>query len=221
MIMTVRLGVRVAVCAAAGFIVAIGVAAAAARWSQVTPRAITRLGGTGFDGVPVTIAQGFGVERVLLQRQFGGRFVGDIHPPHIPEWVRLSAAGDGAFVQEEQWIGAGWPVVCLITHRVFDLNNLSIDPSAWHGGVEVVRERPLQPLTAVVIPYTPYWPGLAINSAAFAATILALMRGFHVARRHTRGRANRCVSCGYDLRGLTSRACPECGVATRATTASP
>jgi len=215
---TVRLGLRVAVCTAAGFIIAVGIAGAAARWSPATSGAITRFSGAAFDGIPVTFARGFGTERVLLQRQFGGRFVADIDPPHIPEWVRLPADGDGAFVQEAQWIGAGWPVVCLTTHRLFDLNNLSIDPSAWHGGIEMVRERPLQPLTAVVIPYTPYWPGLAINSAVYAAAILLLTSAFHVARRVRRVRANRCASCGYDLRGLTSRACPECGVATHATT---
>jgi len=62
-----------------------------------------------------------------------------------------------------------------------------------------------------VIPYTLVWPGFLLN-ILFYATITA---SFHLSlttlRRLHRRRRHRCPHCGYDVKGLTTAACPECG----------
>jgi hypothetical protein len=53
---------------------------------------------------------------------------------------------------------------------------------------------------------------------------LALWFGYEIARqrrRRSRHSAGKCLACGYDLRGIVSDKCPECGEATRATAAAP
>jgi hypothetical protein len=52
----------------------------------------------------------------------------------------------------------------------------------------------------------PFWPVVA------AAVIAGLWPAVRVVRHIHRRRRNRCVECGYDLRGSSGR-CPECGTA--------
>jgi hypothetical protein len=46
-----------------------------------------------------------------------------------------------------------------------------------------------------------------VTTAAPAAGVMGLL--MLVQRR---ARAGRCVGCGYDLRGMSGRVCPECGI---------
>lgn len=66
-----------------------------------------------------------------------------------------------------------------------------------------------------------YWPGVAERFPDWAPLLLALtglltLAGFAtlvVQRRALRNRlrAGRCANCGYDLRGINTKTCPECG----------
>ena len=63
-----------------------------------------------------------------------------------------------------------------------------------------------------VIPLTPIFPGFAINTALYAATLYVLFFGFFDVRRFRRARCGRCLACGYDLKGADGGACSECGL---------
>ena len=65
-----------------------------------------------------------------------------------------------------------------------------------------------------MIPFIPIWPGFAINTALYAATLYALFFAFVDVRRFRRARRGRCVACGYDLNGVDGGKCSECGAAT-------
>jgi hypothetical protein len=61
--------------------------------------------------------------------------------------------------------------------------------------------------------------GFTAGSVFYGATVLGLGVGAARGRRFWRRRRGRCQRCGYDLRGLSGGACPECGTAT--TTEAP
>src|SRR5579862_6120484 len=64
----------------------------------------------------------------------------------------------------------------------------------------------------VLVPYVPFWPGFALNTIFYAAIAWGLWQIPLAIRRRRRRRLNRCVKCGYDLKGLApASACPECG----------
>lgn len=59
------------------------------------------------------------------------------------------------------------------------------------------------------LPYLPVWPGFAINSMFYAATIWLLFTGPRTLRRWRRLRRGLCVACGYPVG--QSATCTECG----------
>ncbi|MCC7390524.1 MAG: hypothetical protein IT431_17365 [Phycisphaerales bacterium] len=64
---------------------------------------------------------------------------------------------------------------------------------------------------ATLLPCIPYWPGLLANTLFYALLLATLHQLTAYARRARRRRRNRCAACNYDLRGLTTPTCPECG----------
>ncbi len=62
-----------------------------------------------------------------------------------------------------------------------------------------------------LLPLHPLWPGFAINTIFYAAILWLLTLGPFTARRIIRHKRNRCINCGYDLRGAEHEVCPECG----------
>lgn len=65
----------------------------------------------------------------------------------------------------------------------------------------------------IVIPYRPLWPGFVVNlllarAIIFAPALFLALRPF---RREFLTRPFHCPTCNYDLRGLPSLTCPECG----------
>jgi hypothetical protein len=105
-------------------------------------------------------------------------------------------------------VAAGWPKPALYSwfenHRYPESGRFDIK-----GGLSVARwsER----FDTRVIPLTPIWSGLAINTAVYASIWTALLYGPRAARRVGRGRRGLCTSCGYDLLGESEHGCPECG----------
>ncbi len=62
-----------------------------------------------------------------------------------------------------------------------------------------------------VLPLRPLWPGFAVNTLVFAASLWFLICGPFALRRHIRTKRGRCGKCGYP-KGR-SDVCSECGKA--------
>ena len=60
-------------------------------------------------------------------------------------------------------------------------------------------------------PCRPIWPGFAINTAFYAGVLWLLFAAPFALRRWRRIKRGLCPKCAYDLRGIESSACPECG----------
>lgn len=129
----------------------------------------------------------------------------------------------------ERWSAqrAGWPMHAMMTEqyaigprppieRVQDMPLVSLR-HGLRGGL-ILHHQPqhpmLHPLGHHSLPLMPLWPGFAVNTAFYAASIatlwLTVSGGLHLMgtkkRRRKRGL---CESCGYDIQGLPT--CPECG----------
>jgi hypothetical protein len=114
----------------------------------------------------------------------------------------------------------GWPRLAAYSVTDFSFNLWNVDvidtkgwPLVWWPHARPYSMHPF----AAVIPLRPVWRGLAFNTAVFAGayafvpTSVWLTRA--VRRRHRAARGL-CPSCGYDLKGAPSAACPECGKTT-------
>lgn len=129
----------------------------------------------------------------------------------------------------ERWSAqrAGWPTHAMMTEqyaigprppieRVQDMPLASLR-HGLRGGL-ILHHQPqhpmLHPLGHHSLPLMPLWPGFAVNTAFYAASIatlwLTIGGSTHLLgtkkRRRKRGL---CESCGYDIQGLET--CPECG----------
>ncbi len=61
------------------------------------------------------------------------------------------------------------------------------------------------------LPWSPYWPGFIANCVVYFAVLMTLASVVMTVLSRRRIRLQCCVRCTYDLRGLTSARCPECG----------
>ncbi|MCZ6835515.1 MAG: hypothetical protein O7G85_07055 [Planctomycetota bacterium] len=66
----------------------------------------------------------------------------------------------------------------------------------------------------IALPAKPIWSGVILNSSFYALCFWILLGGLGRVRRARRRRLNRCIRCGYDLRGVEHEACSECGIQT-------
>jgi hypothetical protein len=111
----------------------------------------------------------------------------------------------------------GWPLPALWSAVEVDiaaggyrtLAGIRVTDS-WPG----FGARPWKRDPPVTLPTRPRWPGFLLDSTLFAAAwwlLGAIPRRVRGALRRRRGR---CPRCAYDLRGLLTPTCPECGVPT-------
>lgn len=100
--------------------------------------------------------------------------------------------------------GIGWPYVLLRSQLICDER---VSPASRQVGVMSSRLSKLN-----FIPIIPYWPGVIVNTATFAAPLLLFSLALQRLRSRTRRRRNACLHCGYALVGAESAVrCPECG----------
>jgi hypothetical protein len=123
------------------------------------------------------------------------------HPTQI---VPLPTSPDDRFVHI---VTAGWPLSCLTGER----QTIGV-ATQWHGLAEpprAVRELSVKPRR--VLPLRPLWLGFAANTALYAAALWLAVPGPLLLRRTVRRRRGQCAACGYNLRHVEHRTCPECG----------
>lgn len=105
----------------------------------------------------------------------------------------------------------GWPRLafwCEIASRVHSDASQAL---GTRGGITVSSRNRNGRIDFRCIPLRPIWPGLALDTALYAAlwavplTIVPFIRGAVRARRGL------CRHCGYDLLGDLEGGCPECG----------
>ncbi|MBL0870565.1 MAG: hypothetical protein IBJ18_08325 [Phycisphaerales bacterium] len=127
--------------------------------------------------------------------------------PHVP----VIAFPDGRMMSYESstW---GWPARSLSTRVIGPFISVPTPhvSSRVIGGWIIKLNQYDHP--RFVLPYSPVWPGLIVNTLLYAAAIGAIVESMMFAVLTRRRRAARCVSCGYALKGLAqSSPCPECG----------
>ncbi len=124
----------------------------------------------------------------------------------------------------------GWPLrsflfghVPLIADETATISYLQQSRPEFKGAFAVELPGQYPSLTRYIpLPYRPIWPAFLINSALYATLWFALLFIPTALRPRARRRRNACLSCGYDLQGLSpTTPCPECGAANNATTKYP
>lgn len=113
---------------------------------------------------------------------------------------------------------AGWPVVMLEGMLGFEATfaGSAYQPTEFESGlitIDALKRRPphFGPPTALSLPFGVIAPAAIANTLFYAISWFALFTGFELARSLRRRMAGRCVRCGYDLRRVIGKTCPECG----------
>lgn len=120
--------------------------------------------------------------------------------------------------------GFGWPFVSLRSYLVYELEENSSTSGMSRGdrtriteiqssGLSVNWDSPGTTSSRVnrVVPVNPYWPGLLADIGLWSLLVPITALTFSLLRHVQRRRRGLCVSCGYDLAGVTNAICPECG----------
>lgn len=120
-------------------------------------------------------------------------------------------------------LAADSPFRCPIKHGRLSMLGSDIYMGDIHWG-SIKRKRLTDPFPLAIadhlkfidpIPITPIWPGFILNIALYTAALWATLKAIALpSRLYTRWRrrgTTPCLSCGYDLAGLSDRPCPECG----------
>jgi len=176
-------------------------------------------------GAVVNVAVAWGIAGLGAEQPRGGSWAPRTSRFQAPVWhIRRGQAAHQVWTA--QWTVGYW--VCM----EFDLADLDSYTLAfgWPRPSLRVRdplhrERELPAHARLVsagffersdglIPIDPISRGFAINTLFYTA-ILALPLSVFPIRRRLRARRGRCPKCGYDLAGVGSQPCPECGASRR------
>lgn len=98
----------------------------------------------------------------------------------------------------------GWPLQCIADERWLEVR----EP----GGSYISSEDFI--VFGAHAPNRVLWSGMIINVLYYCLAIVLIFLCWSYVRRGLRRMNNRCIKCGYDLRGATSGnsvGCPECG----------
>lgn len=99
-------------------------------------------------------------------------------------------------------IAYGWPFRAARSRLAILDNDKETLHFAFHLGPR---------FDGIIIAYKPIPLGFAANTLIFAAAFAVPLVALPALRRRLRARRMRCPSCNYDLRGLPTPTCPECG----------
>ena len=116
----------------------------------------------------------------------------------------------------------GWPMRSFAAYwaQPNDASAFRIPPANLKWGHQLpFKEMTLDPsFTSFTLPRAlplrPLWRGFIINSAFYAVIFYTVASVILWIRRIRRRSGNQCPTCGYDLKGLPNRPCPECGAST-------
>ena len=146
---------------------------------------------------PGLISRGYG-----LLSSSSGAAIPEVTVPirKWPSWSVVRRSGEPLLSAHEQ--ASGWPLLsmrCQSTHSETAWSvSRGITLSAFGGWREA-------------LPLVPIWPGLLADTVFYAALFAALHQPTTLARRSIRRKRGHCPACNYDLQGLDSPTCPECG----------
>ena len=112
----------------------------------------------------------------------------------------------------------GFPMRAMLLMRNWIASDWLYLPAGWEDEwivPELIpwQESPISALQERYVPRHPIWPGFAINTLFYAATLWLLFAFPFTLRRWRRIRRRLCAKCAYPLG--TSTVCTECGAAVR------
>jgi hypothetical protein len=102
----------------------------------------------------------------------------------------------------------GWPRLALVRRDIIDEDPEWSKPMFFDRGI-VFATWPSRETRA--LPLRPLPLGFAINTLIYSLAWLLILTAIPALRRRARIARSRCPACNYDLRGLSSGLCPECG----------
>ena len=143
----------------------------------------------------------------------------DLVTPNI-ESVSLSLIGGG---EDGVLVVSGWPRHCLAGARSATWLPTRHHNDNFTAGTLCVRsdsQSTSRNWFRYHLPATPLWPGFPANTAIYGGAVFVLLSAPALVRSWRRRRRGGCANCGYDVSGITSGVCPECG-ADIGTTARP
>ncbi|MEQ8843661.1 MAG: zinc ribbon domain-containing protein [Phycisphaerales bacterium] len=117
-----------------------------------------------------------------------------------PAWLRRSAIEQP---QTSRGVAAGWPLLSFWGRTD---TNVNLDPQRVDTGVAWVQVGKARR----AFPWRPIWRGLALNTLAYGAMLLAVWFALLYAWRLWRRKRRRCPACAYPIEP-TANQCPECG----------
>jgi hypothetical protein len=133
---------------------------------------------------------------------------------HVAAYAQPSNIHIGESLSEHMF---GWPSFSLCCERHYAHAPIHIDPAATmplNASLKCAISLPIQSTTSNLrthLPLSPLWPGFAINTLFYAVVVWLIFAAPFKFRRWRRVRRGLCVKCAYDLRGIDSDKCPECG----------
>lgn len=133
-------------------------------------------------------------------------------PPSWGAFPKLPSDGvDALWMSCED--ARGWPLLALHA-ELKEMWPVSREgPSAWRGGIGLPNYDTWPDVIDMprALPYLPIWSGFIGDTLFYAAVWAALIFVPGFVRGRRRIRRGLCQRCAYDLRGLTTLGCPECG----------
>lgn len=110
-------------------------------------------------------------------------------------------------------VTSGWPCRSLAgrVESLFAPGGRAIArvQNRWCVGIPVPQR--VGPARSVVVPIRPMVVGFALDVMFYGAVVYGAASCWRAAICRRRRRRSCCIRCGYDLRLLSSRRCPECG----------
>ena len=108
------------------------------------------------------------------------------------------------------WAGFGWPLLSLsYTGETDPVDGYPTHTSGLNTALPQWSSAGDTRGIARIVPITPIWSGLLVDSALYAAALAGIGGLWTRSRRRFRRRTGRCVGCRYPVMDLD--VCPECG----------